>query len=93
LPPLEYEHPKVWDIVDRSVDVAAKHGVAIAANTGWVSYFTAEQIEGRIQRLAEHGVQVVVITRIQMYVFNAVREVVRRTAGFRPAQASPRAGG
>lgn len=53
--PYQYEHPKVWEYIERAVKLGEQKGVAVGANTGFVFTTIDDTIE-RIKRLRDHGV-------------------------------------
>jgi 2-keto-3-deoxy-L-rhamnonate aldolase RhmA len=58
--PFQYEHPEVWRAIDRLTEKARAKGITVVANTGY-DYTTAEEISGRVKRLYDHGVRVVLM--------------------------------
>jgi 4-hydroxy-2-oxoheptanedioate aldolase len=58
--PFEYEHPAVWKKIDELSQKARKKGILVVANTGY-DFTTPEQITGRVRRLYDHGVRVVLM--------------------------------
>lgn len=58
--PFDYDHPEVWREIDRIVGLAQKHGITVAANTGY-AYNTAAKITDRVSALADHGVRIVLV--------------------------------
>ena len=69
--PFDYEHPDVWAAVDRTVEMARKRGVVVAANVGWESPTVDAQIE-RILRLWEHGVGMVSMQHIVQPIYQQI---------------------
>ncbi|MBI3044444.1 MAG: hypothetical protein HYY78_16605 [Betaproteobacteria bacterium] len=55
--PFQYDHPEVWKTLDSIVEKARARGITIAANMGY-AYTTAEQMQGRVARMYEHGVRI-----------------------------------
>lgn len=53
--PGQVEDKRVWDLVDRTVSLAARHGVSVCSNTGR-QFRTVAEIEARARRLHDHGV-------------------------------------
>jgi 2-keto-3-deoxy-L-rhamnonate aldolase RhmA len=58
--PFEYEHPEVWRLIDRAANLAAKHGIYLMGNTGY-QFQDPAAIAGRVQRLYQHGVRMVLV--------------------------------
>lgn len=58
--PMEYEHPEVWQWIDKAVKVADKHGVVLGGNTGYSSQ-NVVTIGQRIKRLYDHGIGMVLV--------------------------------
>jgi 4-hydroxy-2-oxoheptanedioate aldolase len=58
--PFQYEHPEVWKAIDRLSEKARARGILVVANTGY-DYTTYDEIAGRVQRLYDHGVRVVLM--------------------------------
>lgn len=58
--PFQYEHPAVWKAIRDISDKAKARGILLVANTGY-DYTTAEAIAGRVGRLYDHGVRVVLM--------------------------------
>ena len=69
--PFDYEHPDVWAAVDRTVNLARKRGVVVAANVGWESLTVDAQIE-RILRLWDHGVGMVSMQHIVQPIYQHI---------------------
>jgi staphyloferrin B biosynthesis citrate synthase len=55
--PLQYEHPKVWSFIDRTVEAAEGTGVAILCNAGYKASTNAEALRDRARDLFSHGVR------------------------------------
>ena len=55
--PFQYEHPKVWDFVERAVNLGDRHGVAICANPGYEFSRDLTTLHARIGRMHEHGIR------------------------------------
>jgi 2-keto-3-deoxy-L-rhamnonate aldolase RhmA len=55
--PLQYEHQKVWDFIDRAVEAAEGTGVAILANAGYEASTNVEALRERADRLFSHGIR------------------------------------
>lgn len=55
--PFEYEHPRVWDFVERAVRTGEKHGVAICANPGYEYSRDVRTLRSRIGRMRDHGIR------------------------------------
>lgn len=58
--PFQYEHPAVWRAIRDISDKARSRGILVVANTGY-DYTTADAITGRVGRLYDHGVRVVLM--------------------------------
>lgn len=58
--PFDYENPAIWRAIDDLVQKAHARGIVVVANTGY-DYTTTEEITGRVKRLYDHGVRVVLM--------------------------------
>jgi 2-keto-3-deoxy-L-rhamnonate aldolase RhmA len=74
---MDYEHPDVWDFVDRSVQLGRDHGVHITANTGY-AFRSWDAISGRVQRMREHGIGMVMLQTSEFLYQIAVSDLVGR---------------
>ncbi|MGV6875587.1 aldolase/citrate lyase family protein [Pseudochelatococcus sp. B33] len=73
--PHEYEHPDVWAAVDRAVALARKHNKVVVANTGYIFPTVDGQI-GHASRLAEHGVNLVMLQTTEYYIYVMLKSVI-----------------
>jgi len=88
--PFDFGHPKVWEVVDRAVESAAKNDVAIAANVGYEFSKGPEMMAERVHAMAERGVRVVMLQNSGFLIQKLYRYVLDTIgAGLPPAQ--PRA--
>jgi len=55
--PLQYEHQKVWDFIDKAVAAAEGTGVAVLANAGYAASTNIEALRDRSARLYERGIR------------------------------------
>lgn len=55
--PFDYDNQKVWDFVDRAVEVADKYNVAICCNPGYEFCRELETLHERMANLRAHGVR------------------------------------
>ena len=53
----DWHDARLWDYVDRAVDLGREHGVAVGANTSYV--YDLDGLRRRVEILAEHGVRMV----------------------------------
>ena len=73
--PFEYEHPLVWDYLDRAVELGAKHDVAVGFNSGYAFHGVEETID-RVGRLRSHGVGFVLIQTLDHIVYSYASLIV-----------------
>jgi 4-hydroxy-2-oxoheptanedioate aldolase len=57
--PPNFDHPKLWEYVDRAVDLGRRHGVTVGANTSYA--YSIPELGKRVERLHEHGVRMVMV--------------------------------
>lgn len=55
--PLQYDHPKVWNFIDRAVAAAEGTSVAILCNAGYKASTDPDALRQRAQELFGHGVR------------------------------------
>ncbi len=58
--PLQLDHPKIWEAIEKAVEVGRRHGVKIMSNAGGVSKAGISSTE-RVKKLLEKGVQLISI--------------------------------
>lgn len=75
--PFQYEHPEVWRAIDRLTEKARAKGIIVVANTGY-DYTTAEEISGRVKRLYDHGVRVVLMQGAEFLLETFSRSLLER---------------
>jgi 4-hydroxy-2-oxoheptanedioate aldolase len=73
--PFEYEHPDVWRVIDRTVELAAGRDIAVMVNTGYL-FSDPQAIGDRVARLAAHGVQLVMLQTLEFLVYAMARSAV-----------------
>jgi 2-keto-3-deoxy-L-rhamnonate aldolase RhmA len=56
--PFDVEHPDVWRVLDKAVNIAEKKGIWIGANVSYI-FHDIESIVQRVKRLHDHGVDMV----------------------------------
>ncbi|OBZ93450.1 hypothetical protein ADU59_21595 [Pararhizobium polonicum] len=56
----QYEHPAVWKAIRDISDKARSRGILVVANTGY-DLTTVDAIAGRVGRLYDHGMRVVLM--------------------------------
>lgn len=55
----DWNHPKLWEYIDRIVALGRKNGVVIGANTSYA--YTLNELQGRVRRLHQAGVRMIMI--------------------------------
>ena len=73
--PFDPEHPEVWRLVDKAVHLAAQRGKTIMANTSF-PFNTMASMTARIDRLHEHGVNIVMMQPDYFVLYCASKEVL-----------------
>jgi 2-keto-3-deoxy-L-rhamnonate aldolase RhmA len=53
----DFYDPRLWEYVDRAVELGREHGVAIGANTSYA--YDLVEMRKRVEHLQEHGVQMI----------------------------------
>jgi len=53
----DFNHPKLWEYVDRAVELGRQTGVTVGANTSYA--YTMEAMVDRVRQLHEHGVRMI----------------------------------
>ncbi len=53
----DFENEKLWEYVDRAVELGKQHGVTIGANTSYA--YTIDGLRKRVEKLHEHGVRMI----------------------------------
>jgi lactam utilization protein B len=53
----DWYNPKLWDYVDRAVELGKEHGVVVGANTSYA--YDLDELGRRVEILAEHGVRMI----------------------------------
>lgn len=53
----DWHNAKLWDYVDRAVELGNQHGVVVGANTSYA--YDLEELRRRVEILAEHGVRMI----------------------------------
>ena len=56
--PMDYDHPDVWNLVDRVARKAKERGIHLTAGTGYADR-TWEGIAQRVRRLHDHGIDLI----------------------------------
>ena len=56
--PMDYDHPDVWNFVDRVATKAKRRGIHLTAGTGFADK-TWEGIAQRVRRLHDHGIDMI----------------------------------
>ena len=73
--PMDYEHPEVWAFVDRVAAKARERGIHLTAGTGF-SYRTWDEIAGRVQRMHQHGINMLFLQTPEFLFQMATRELL-----------------
>jgi len=55
----DWYHQKLWEYVDRAVELGKEHGVTIGANTSYA--YSLDELQKRIRKLDEHGVKMIMV--------------------------------
>lgn len=55
----DFDHPALWEYVDRIVALGREHDVVVGANTSYT--YTLEDVADRAARLHEHGVRMIMV--------------------------------
>ena len=55
----DWNHPKLWEYMNRIVELGRKNGVVIGANTSYA--YTLKELQQRVRRLHEAGVRMIMI--------------------------------
>ena len=74
---MDYEHPEVWAFVDRVAAKARSRGIHLTAGTGF-SYRTWDEIAGRVQRMHQHGINMLFLQTPEFLFQMATRELLGR---------------
>jgi hypothetical protein len=53
----DFYDERLWDYVDRAVELGRQHGVAIGGNTSYA--YSMAEMRKRVEHLQEHGVQMI----------------------------------
>ncbi len=73
--PFDYEHPDVWNLVDKAVKLAEKYGIIVGANTGYAAARDIESVAKRIKRLCDHGIRMILIQSPEFLLQTALSEL------------------
>jgi 4-hydroxy-2-oxoheptanedioate aldolase len=71
----DWNLPALWDYVDRAVALGKQRGITVGANTSY-TYTIAEQ-KGRIQKLHDHGVRMIMIQTAYFFLQVAMTEFLK----------------
>jgi 4-hydroxy-2-oxoheptanedioate aldolase len=71
----DFYDPRLWDYVDRAVELGREHGVAIGANTSYA--YSMTEIRKRIEHLQEHGVRMIMAQGANFLFQVAMTELIR----------------
>jgi 4-hydroxy-2-oxoheptanedioate aldolase len=55
----DFYDPRLWEYVDRAVELGRRHGVIVGANTSYG--YTLDDLRRRVEMLHEHGVRMIMI--------------------------------
>jgi 2-keto-3-deoxy-L-rhamnonate aldolase RhmA len=72
--PFDVEHPDVWEVIDRFVDVAKPRGISVWTNTG-VRFSKVGETIDRISRLFSHGIDTIQVQTPSHYLFSILDEI------------------
>jgi 2-keto-3-deoxy-L-rhamnonate aldolase RhmA len=72
--PFDVEHPSVWKVIDRVVELARPRGISVWANTG-TRYSKVDESIDRIERLYSHGVDTIQVQSPLIYLFPTLEAV------------------
>lgn len=75
--PLQIEHPEVLKVADRIVKRARKRGLVVMANMGFF-FPDHEQNVQRIARMADMGIQLIVVQLVEFLVFTTLNVISSR---------------
>lgn len=75
--PGEYEHPEVWQFVDRVTTRAQELGVHVCGGTGY-AYRTPKEISDRVGRLVDHGIRMVFLQTAEFLVQMATSQLLEQ---------------
>ena len=53
----DWYNARLWEYVDRAVELGREHGVTIGANTSYA--YTMDEMKKRVERLVDHGVKMI----------------------------------
>jgi 2-keto-3-deoxy-L-rhamnonate aldolase RhmA len=53
----DFYNPKLWEYVDRAVELGKEHGVTIGANTSYA--YNMGEMRKRVEHLVDHGVKMI----------------------------------
>lgn len=76
--PYEYEHPQLWELVDRVVDLCRGKGIVVAGNTGY-AFQTIDANAQRIKRMVDHGITMIIMQSDATLLQYFARDVVAAT--------------
>lgn len=78
--PFQYDHPKVWQYVDKTVEEAKSLGVDICAGTGY-SFSTWDAIAERTLKLRQHGINMIFLQTAEWLFQRATTDLLKRVRG------------
>lgn len=67
---------EVWDLVDRAVELGEEHDTIIGANTSYA--YDIEELVNRVEKLADHGVQLIKIQGLEFIFKVAANDMMNR---------------
>lgn len=74
--PFEYEHPDVWRMVDKVIDICHRRGIVCGGNTGY-TYQDPDAIAKRIKRMVDRGLRYIMVqsdgSLFQFFTKNIIR--------------------
>lgn len=75
--PMQYEHPEVWRLVDRTVEYAKSRNVALMCGTGY-AYRSWDEIAGRVGRMHKHGIKAILLQTPEFLFQVAATDLLKR---------------
>jgi 2-keto-3-deoxy-L-rhamnonate aldolase RhmA len=78
--PYEVEHPDVWRVIDRGVELAKRYHLSVWTNTGYI-YTRAEETAARIRRLYDRGVDTIQVQTPDQFLNTVLTDIADSVYG------------